>query len=111
MQTNLGLNKRRQLISDDITHVAVGSGDTAASVTDTALETEEDREAIEAITYGGTGVATVRTRFDNVLEADLTEVGAFDDLAGDMMDRIVHAVVDKNAGVELLVDITYEVSE
>jgi len=111
MQTNVGLNARRDLIGAAITHIAVGDDDTAPSVVDPTLGNEVDRQALESVIDGATGVVTVRARFGNALVGALVEVGSFDaGVGGNMFDRVVHAVVNKVVGVEMLVDITYTVS-
>jgi hypothetical protein len=109
MQTNLGRNARRALISAAITDVAVGTDDTAPSAADIALGAQVDTEPIESIINGATGVFTVRTRYGVLLNDTLEETGVFDATPA-LMDRIVHSPIVKPAGVELLIDIRYEVS-
>jgi len=109
--TIVGQDERKILMEAGITHVGVGTDDTAAAPIDMALGVEVDRQAKEATIFGAPGIITVRTRFLNALVAVLKEVGSFDaGVAGNMSDRIVHAAVNKVAGVEMLVDIEYTVS-
>lgn len=110
MQTNDGMNNRRALITTDMVEVAVGTDDTAPTPADVALGAEVDRELIESLNNGTTGVCRVRTRFLAALAATIVEAGMFD-TGADLTDHIVFAPVVKPAGVELLLDITYTISD
>ena len=87
-----------------ITHMAIGTGTTAAAIGDTILETEVTRQALA--TSGG--VASTNTiTFSRTFAADdpnitapattpVTEAGLFNDVtAGTMLARTVFAVVNK----------------
>ena len=87
-----------------ITHMAIGTGTTAANVADTTLETEVTRQALSV--SGGTPTANVVT-FARTFAADdpdvtapavtaVTEAGLFNDgVAGEMLARTVFLVVNK----------------
>lgn len=109
MLTNGGKNDIKNVIGSSIIQVAVGSGTTAPSATDTTLDTQEDIENIEALIDGATGIITVRTRFGVALAATLTEIGMFD-VTPTLQDRNVFAPMVKPPGVEALFDIQIEVS-
>lgn len=84
-----------------MSHMAIGTGDTAAAVGDTALESELAREALSGgagtpssntITYSATYTAGTGT-------GALTEAGIFNDTSsGDMLCRTVFPVINKQAG-------------
>ena len=111
IQTNLGRNARRTLVADAIVTVSVGTDDTTPTATDTALGTQLlPINAIESRTDGATGISVVRTRF---LAADAVgtwaEAGAWT-VAPALMDHITFSPLIKTNAVEVLVDITYEVT-
>ena len=110
MQTNIGRVKRVALIVDKITHIAMGDDDTPPTGADTALGNELTRTTVSSKFVGGTGFFTVRTRIPSGSTYEFKETGTFDGILGDMLDRIVYAPVTKPSGVELVVDIRFEVS-
>ena len=60
MIVNAGLNLMRDLLVDPVkeppSHFAVGTGTTAVTAGDTALETEVERKTIETKTLSGHGI-------------------------------------------------------
>lgn len=94
-----------------VTHMAVGSGTTAADAADTALESELDRNALQ--TSGGSVAGTVVTYQAIWAPGDgtgaLTEAGLFTaESGGTMLARTVFPVVNK--GVEDTVTIVWDVT-
>jgi len=74
---NVGLNRAAQVILDDISHTAVGTGTTAESISDTKLVTETDRLAPTS-TKRQSNQIIMRTFFSNAnLPATVEEVGWF----------------------------------
>ena len=74
---NAGLNRAAQVILDDISHTAVGTGTTAEIVSDTKLDTESDRLAPTSQRRQGNQII-IRTFFSNAnLPATVEEVGWF----------------------------------
>lgn len=84
-----------------VTHMAVGTGTTAAAAGDTTLEAEIDRNSLT--TSGGT-VSGAQVLYECTwLPGDgtgaLTEAGLFNNVTGgDMLARTVFPVVNKAAG-------------
>lgn len=85
---NSGLNRTAQLILEDISHQAIGTGTTAVAATDTALDTETERNATTKETRSGADLE-IRTLFTNAeLPATIEEVGLFNAASnGDMFTR------------------------
>ena len=85
-------------------HIAIGTGTTAATVTDTAMETEVDRNVI-GTTTSSAGVVTFKAFFSKT-EANgntISEVGLFDQASGGTMicHSILGATVAKDATISL----------
>ncbi|MBU0665342.1 MAG: hypothetical protein KJ990_12475 [Proteobacteria bacterium] len=86
-----------------MSHMAVGTGTTAAVATDTALETEIDRNALASKTQGSGTDANKVTYVCTWAAGDgtgaITESGLFNSAsAGQMLCRSVFAVKNKEAG-------------
>jgi len=82
-----------------MTHMAVGTGTTAAAASQTALVTELDRNALDSTTQSGTGVIYVATWAAGDGTGALTEAGIFNQAsAGVMLCRTVYSVKNKGAG-------------
>jgi len=96
-----------------MTHMAIGTGTTAAAAGDTALVTEADRNALT--TSGGT-VSTNTIQYATTWAAGdgtgaITEAGIFDAAtAGDMLARTVFSVVNKGASDSMTITWTITVS-
>ena len=74
---DVGLNRSAQVILDDISHTAVGTGTTAEMTNDTTLDTETDRLAPTSQRRQGNQLI-VRTFFSNAnLPTTVEEVGWF----------------------------------
>lgn len=89
------------------THMAVGTGSTAANVADTTLETEIARVALASKTRL-TNVVTYTATFPaGTGTGALTEAGIFNATpAGDMYNRVVFSVINKAAGDSLAISWT-----
>jgi hypothetical protein len=108
---NLVVTAGRQHIADQMadqgaaamSHMAIGTGTTAADATDTALETEIDRNALTSKTQGTGSDAHKVTYVGDWAAGDgtgaITEAAIFNSAsAGDMLCRSVFAVKNKAAG-------------
>jgi hypothetical protein len=81
-----------------MSHMAVGTGATAAAAGNTALVTESARVALTSTTPGATNVVYVASFGAGVGTAALTEAGLFNAAsAGTMLCRTVFAVINKAA--------------
>jgi hypothetical protein len=88
-----------------MSHMAIGTGSTAAAAGDTALGTEIDRNALTSrtdatnvVTYVGTWAAGDGTN------AALREAGIFNAAStGTMLARVVYSNIDKQAGDTLTI--------
>ena len=104
---NTGLYHVADQMSDQgnaaMTHMAVGTGTTAAAAADTALETELDRNALTSTTQGAGASANQVVYVASWAAGDgtgaLTEAAIFNQAgAGVMLCRTVFAVKNKGAG-------------
>ena len=94
-----------------MTHMAVGTGTTAAAAGNTTLVTENDRNALTSTTVSGNAIAYVATWAAGDGTAALTEAGLFDAAsAGDMLARTVFSVVNKGAADSMTITWTITVS-
>ena len=94
-----------------MTHMAVGTGTTAAAAGNTALVTETDRNALTSTTVTNNAVAYVATWAAGDATAALTEAGIFDAASsGDMLARTVFSVVNKGAADSMTITWTITVS-
>lgn len=84
--------------SDIMSHMAIGSGTTAANAADTTLGTELGRVALTASTVTDNAIAYVATFGAGVGAGAVTEAGILNAAsAGDMLCRTVFSVVNKAA--------------
>jgi hypothetical protein len=94
-----------------MTHMAVGTGTNAAAAGDTALQTQNDRNALTSTTVTANAVAYVATWAAGDATAALTEAGIFDaSSGGDMLARTVFSVVNKGAADSMTITWTITVS-
>ena len=100
----LGLNAQ----PSDLTHIAVGTGTTAAAAADTALETELARLTATYAHTAGTMACTFSRNFGaGQATGALTEAGLFNAAsAGTMFNRVVYDVINKQAGDTLAMTFT-----
>jgi hypothetical protein len=96
-----------------MTHMAIGTGSTAAAAGDTALGTQTDRNAL---TVSGGTVSTNTIQYACTWAAGdgtgaITEAGIFDaSSGGDMLARTVFSVVNKGAQDSMTITWTITVS-
>ena len=89
-------------MKDDTTtamsHMAIGTGTTAAAVGDTALGTEAGRVTLTSTTVTNNAVAYVATFGAGTGTGAITEAGLFNaSSGGDMLCRTVFSVINKGA--------------
>jgi hypothetical protein len=102
---------RMNNVNTVMTHMAVGTGTTAAAAGNTTLVTENDRNALTSTTVTANAVAYVATWAAGDGTAALTEAGLFDAAsAGDMLARTVFSVVNKGAADSMTITWTITVS-
>jgi len=108
--TNVGRNKIAALIAEDTaafpSHIGIGTGSTAAAVSDTTLGTEVDRNALTSAAASA-GVITFKAFFSKS-EANghtIAEVGLFDAASsGNLFCRsVLSSTVAKTSSVSLSV--------
>ena len=94
-----------------MSHMAVGTGTTTAAPAQTALTTENDRNALTSQTVTGNAIAYVATWAAGDATAALTEAGIFNaSSSGDMLCRTVFSVVNKAAADSMTITWTVTVS-
>lgn len=81
-----------------MSHMAIGTGSTAAAAGDTTLGTEAGRVALTSTTVTANAVAYVATFGAGTGTGAITEAGLFNaSSAGDMLCRTVFSVINKGA--------------
>tara|TARA_B100000035_G_scaffold313459_1_gene327191 strand:+ start:786 stop:1226 length:441 start_codon:yes stop_codon:yes gene_type:complete len=81
-----------------MSHMAIGTGSTAAAAGDTALGTEAGRVALTSTTVTANAVAYVATFGAGTGTGAITEAGLFNaSSSGDMLCRTVFSVINKGA--------------
>ena len=94
-----------------MTHMAVGTGTTAAAAANTTLVSETDRNALTSTTVTNNEIAYVATWAAGDATAALTEAGIFSaSSGGDMLCRTVFSVVNKGASDSMTITWTVTVS-
>jgi len=94
-----------------MTHMAVGTGTTAAAAGNTTLVSETDRNALTSTTVTNNEIAYVATWAAGDATAALTEAGIFNaSSGGDMLCRTVFSVVNKGASDSMTITWTVTVS-
>ena len=99
-------------VEGSISHIALGSGDTEASIDDTSLQTETYRDALLAEdtvidTYIGEIFLDTTENNGN----DIKEMGSFDAGAGgNMFSRALTNIISKTASMEVTVELNIKVS-
>ena len=94
-----------------MSHMAIGSGTTAANVADTTLGTGLGRVSLTSTTVTTNNVAYVATFPAGTGTGAVTEAGLFNDgSAGDMLCRTVFSVINKGAADTLGITWTVTVS-
>ncbi|MGB2264975.1 MAG: hypothetical protein ACPH3C_07300 [Glaciecola sp.] len=94
-----------------MTHMAVGTGTTAAAAGQTALVSEAARGALTSTTVTNNAIAYVETFAAGTGTGALTEAGIFDAASGgDMLCRTVFSVVNKGSSDSMTITWTITVS-
>ena len=94
-----------------MTHMAVGTGTTAAAAGNTTLVSETDRNALTSTTVTNNEIAYVCTWAAGDATAALTEAGIFNaSSGGDMLCRTVFSVVNNGASDSMTITWTVTVS-
>ena len=94
-----------------MSHMAVGTGTTAADAADTTLETELARVALSSTTVTDNSVAYVATYPAGTGTGALTEAGILNAASGGtMLCRTVFAVINKSAADSMTVTWTVTIS-
>jgi hypothetical protein len=94
-----------------MTHMAVGTGTTAAAAGDTALGTQLDRNALTSTTVTNNTIEYACTWAAGDGTGAITEAGIFDaSTGGDMLARTVFSVVNKGADDSMTITWTITVS-
>ena len=94
-----------------MSHMAIGTGSTAAAAGDAALGSQADRNALTSTTVSGAAVTYVATFAAGEGTGAITEAGLFNAAsAGDMLCRTVFAVVNKGSSDSMTITWTVTVS-
>jgi hypothetical protein len=113
---NTGLNfmtsRMKDTTLDAMTHMAVGSGTTAAAAGDTALETQiSSRVSLTSTTVTANAIEYVAAFGAGVSTGAITEAGIFNaSSAGTMLCRTVFSVVNKAAADTLQITWTITIN-
>jgi len=95
---NLIASRLKDTTDGAMSHMAIGSGSTAAANADTTLGTELGRVSLTSTTVTNNNVAYVATFPAGTGTGAVTEAGLFNDgTAGDMLCRTVFSVINKGA--------------
>lgn len=94
-----------------MSHMAIGTGTTAAAAGDTALETELDRNALDSATDSGAVVTYQATWAAGDGTGAITEAGILNNSSGGtLLARAVFAVINKGASDSLVITWTLTVA-
>ena len=113
VDTGLGFIASRMKDTTDaaMSHMAVGTDNTAANAADTALGTELARQALTSTTVTSNSISYIATFAAGSGTGSLTEAGLFNDLAtGTMLCRTVFAVINKGDADSMTVTWTVTIS-
>ena len=103
--------QRMNNVNTVMTHMAVGTGTTQALAAQTALVSENDRNALTSTTVTNNTIIYVATWAAGDATAALTEAGVFDaSSGGDMLCRTVFSVVNKATADSMTITWTITVS-
>jgi hypothetical protein len=94
-----------------MTHMAIGTGSTAAAASDTALGSQSARTTLTSTTVSGADVTYVDTFPAGTGTGAITEAGLFNaSSSGTMLCRTVFSVVNKGASDSMTITWTVTVS-
>jgi hypothetical protein len=104
-------SRMKDVTEDAMSHMAIGSGTSAAAAGDTTLGTQLAREALSSTTVAG-GVVTYASSYaSGTGTGAVTEAGIFNDATtGTMLCRTVFDVVNKGANDTLAITWTITLS-
>lgn len=109
--TLVGRNLVRDLLgdatSDRLTHMAVGTGTTAAAAGDTTLGSEVHRDALTQVDVSESGKISVLLFLGSTVANgfDLTEAGVLtEEIGGKLYARAVYAAITKTASIAVTYD-------
>jgi hypothetical protein len=95
---NLIASRLKDTTDAALSHMAIGTGSTAAAAGDTTLGTEAGRVALTSTTVTANAVAYVATFGAGTGTGAITEAGLFNaSSSGDMLCRTVFSVINKGA--------------
>lgn len=95
---NLIASRLKDTTDAAMSHMAIGTGSTAAAAGDTTLGTEAGRVALTSTTVTANAVAYVATFGAGTGSGAITEAGLFNaSSSGDMLCRTVFSVINKGA--------------
>ena len=95
---NLIASRLKDTTDAAMTHMAIGTGTTAAAAGDTALGSEEGRVSLTSTTVTNNAVAYVATFGAGTGTGAITEAGLFNaSSSGTMLCRTVFSVINKGA--------------
>jgi hypothetical protein len=98
-------------VNAKMSHMAIGTGTSAAVAGDTALGTQLDRNALSSTTVTDNKIAYASTWAAGDGTGAITEAGIFDaSSGGDMLARTVFSVVNKGAQDSMTITWTITVS-
>ena len=99
---NLIASRLKDTTDAAMSHMAIGTGSTAAAAGDTTLGTEAGRVALTSTTVTANAVAYVATFGAGTGTGAITEAGLFNaSSSGDMLCRTVFSVINKGAAYTL----------
>ena len=94
-----------------MSHMAIGTGSTAAAAADSALGSQADRNALTSTTVSGAAITYVASFGAGEGTGAITEAGLFNaSSSGDMLCRTVFAVVNKGQNDAMSITWTVTVS-
>ena len=94
-----------------MSHMAIGTGSTAAAASQTALGSESARTGLTSTTVSGADIVYVDTFAAGTGTGAITEAGIFNaSSSGDMLCRTVFSVVNKGASDAMTITWTVTVS-
>lgn len=108
---NYVASRMKDTTEDAMSHMAIGSGTTAAANGDTALGSELDRNALASTTVTANELAYVTTFAAGEGTGAVTEAGLFNAVSGGtMLCRTVFSVVNKSINDSMTITWTVTVS-
>ena len=104
-------SRMKDTTADAMSHMAIGTGSTAAAASNAALGTEAGRVSLASTTVTANAVAYVATFAAGTGTGAITEAGILNAAsAGDLLCRTVFSVVNKGASDSMTITWTVTVS-